>query len=254
LAPRSPSGYAFFHTGALRAKGGELVNVGRITVGDSGHASVSPGLGWRGAVEHYDKTGCVTAFVRAKDGKHGIWLSGAVRSDAPAEKVRDMEANGVSGDWRRENGALELCAALSVPVGGFPVPRYEYSLVASGDEEEVVALIASGYMEREPWTRAEQRQFAILTQKAHSLLNPTMFFEGEPEEFREVRTAERRRLARRGHALPDGSFPIANCSDAANAIRAQGRTPEGNRGRVRAHIRRRVRALGCSGGIFEPYK
>lgn len=61
-------------------------------------------------------------------------------------------------------------------------------------------------------------------------------------------------MAKNGQALPDGSFPIANCTDASNAIRAQGRTPASNRGRVRGHIRKRVRALGCSGDIFDDYK
>ena len=145
MAPRSRSGYAFFHTGSIGCDDGKKINVGRLTVGEGGHASTSPSLGLGGAVDHYDKTGMVGAFVRASDGRHGIWLCGAVRSDCPAEKVRDMEANPPSGDWREQNRGLELCAALSVPVAGFPVPRYEASLVASGDTEWVAALVASGY-------------------------------------------------------------------------------------------------------------
>jgi hypothetical protein len=170
LAPRSRAEYAFFHTGALTADDGQEVNVGRITVGDGGHASVSPYLGRDGAVEHYDKTGMVGAFVRAKDGKHGIWLSGVVRSDCPAEKVRDMKANPPSGDWREESGRLELCAALSVPVAGFPVPRYEAALVASGEEERVVALVASGYSPSPEFTRADRRRFETLKAEARRRL------------------------------------------------------------------------------------
>lgn len=171
MAPRSRSGYAFFHTGSLTTYEGEKVSVGRITVGDGGHASTDPRLGLSGAIDHYDKTGIVGAFVRATDGRYGIWLSGAVRSDCPAEKVRDMEANPPSGDWREESMALELCAALSVPVAGFPVPRYEASLVASGaDEEHVAALIATGYTENGEFTRADQRRFERLKREARSLL------------------------------------------------------------------------------------
>lgn len=171
LAPRSKSKYAYFHTGAITTVEGEKVNVGRITVG-GGHASVSPYLGTEGAVKHYDEAGMVGAFVRAVDGVHGIWLSGVVRSDAPAEKIRDLEANPPSGDWREENGRLELCAALSVPVAGFPVPRYEAALLASGGHERVVALVASGYTEPGPLTRADQRRFEMLKMKARKYIKP----------------------------------------------------------------------------------
>ena len=146
-APMSTSGYSFFHVGEIETDDGDLVAVGRITVGKEGsarggHASVV--LGRQGAMEHYDATGCVAAFVRAKDGVHGIWLSGAVRSDAPAEKIRDLRANPPSGDWRD----YELVGVLSVPVPGFPIPRVE-ALIASAEDgqERVKAMIASGYSE-----------------------------------------------------------------------------------------------------------
>lgn len=145
MAPASATGYSYFHVGAIQTDEGDLVPVGRITVGkdgtaSGGHASVV--LGRKGAMEHYDATGCVAAFVRAFDGVHGIWLSGAIRSDAPAEKIRDLRANPPSGDWRDS----ELVGVLAVPVPGFPIPRME-ALVASAvtGEEEVKALIASGY-------------------------------------------------------------------------------------------------------------
>ena len=144
-APASRSDYSYFHVGEIESDSGHLVPVGRITVGGEGnakggHASVV--LGRQGAMEHYDKTGCVGAFVRASNGKHGIWLSGAVRSDAPAERIRDMRANPPSGDWRDD----ELVAVLSVPVPGFAIPRVE-ALIASAENgnEEVRALIATGY-------------------------------------------------------------------------------------------------------------
>lgn len=72
--------------------------------------------------------------------------------------------------------------------------------------------------------------------------------------LRDVSTEERKRLADKGSAMPDGSFPIANCSDAANAIHAIGRANPSKRGAVRAHIRRRVNALGCNGSTFENWR
>jgi hypothetical protein len=59
---------------------------------------------------------------------------------------------------------------------------------------------------------------------------------------------QRKKLAKKGSALPDGSFPIMNCSDAMNARRAIGRANPADRSKVRAHIRSRERALGCNNG------
>jgi predicted nucleic acid-binding Zn ribbon protein len=65
-------------------------------------------------------------------------------------------------------------------------------------------------------------------------------------EFKEFKPERREKLAAKGHALPDGSYPIENCSDAMNAVHAIGRAPEGKRAAVKAHIRKRVKALGCT--------
>lgn len=56
----------------------------------------------------------------------------------------------------------------------------------------------------------------------------------------------RQKMAKAGTALPDGSFPIANIGDLKNAIRAVGRADPSKRGRVRAHIRKRAKALGAT--------
>ena len=75
------------------------------------------------------------------DGRHGIWLAGAVRSDLTPEGLRDMRANPPSGDWRSLNNSLELVAALSVVVPGFPIPRSQLALSASAG---ISALILPG--------------------------------------------------------------------------------------------------------------
>lgn len=159
--PRSRAGYSHFHLGEIETAEGTRLAVGRITVGNKGHAPISYNAPQ--AVEHYDHTGCVGAFVRAKDGRLGIWVSGAVRSDAPAEKIRDMMANPPSGDWRAVNGSLELQGILSVPIPGFPVPRSEVRLVASGSSGEVVeALVAMGYGNAPLGPKAIQRKRGVL--------------------------------------------------------------------------------------------
>ncbi len=70
---------------------------------------------------------------------------------------------------------------------------------------------------------------------------------GAPSEtdrtLREVSPAERKKDAKEGRALPDGSFPIDNCSDLRNAIQAIGRAKDP--AKAKAHIRKRKNALGC---------
>jgi len=63
-------------------------------------------------------------------------------------------------------------------------------------------------------------------------------------EKRDVPTEERERLATRGQALPDGSFPIATIADLRNAIKAYGRAK--NKAAARRHIIKRARALGAT--------
>lgn len=61
----------------------------------------------------------------------------------------------------------------------------------------------------------------------------------------EFSSDQRKRLASQGQALPDGSYPIRNKSDLSNAIQAYGRAKD--KGRAKAWIIRRARALGATG-------
>ena len=62
-------------------------------------------------------------------------------------------------------------------------------------------------------------------------------------EVRDVSTEERKGLADKGHAMPDGSYPIANCGDLKNAIQAVGRAKDP--AATKAHIKKRASALSC---------
>lgn len=135
--PFSASGYAYFRTGAVDTDQGEMA-VGQITMG-TGHAG--PRADPRRTLAHYDNTGSAVADVAAGEDSIGIWVAGAVRSNLTAEKLRELKAAALSGDWRKVRGNFELMAALAVNVPGFPIPRTR--LVASG-AGEVVSLIASG--------------------------------------------------------------------------------------------------------------
>jgi len=61
---------------------------------------------------------------------------------------------------------------------------------------------------------------------------------------RDVSTTERKGLAKKGDALPDGSFPIASVQDLKNAIKAFGRSKDP--AKARAFIKKRAAALGQS--------
>jgi hypothetical protein len=149
--PASKSDYQHYHLGTLETDGGD-VRVGKITYA-TGHAPLSASA--RVAADHYDHTGSVGAFVRARNGSVGIWVSGSVRSDISEEGFRDLRANPPSGDWRSLNRHLELVAALSVPVPGFPIPRAEVALAASAaGDVEVESLILP------PWVPEEE--FALV--------------------------------------------------------------------------------------------
>ena len=62
-----------------------------------------------------------------------------------------------------------------------------------------------------------------------------------PVEKAEYNTRQRREMAARGQAMPDGSFPIANRADLQNAIQSVGRAA--NYEAAKRHIMRRARAL-----------
>ena len=55
---------------------------------------------------------------------------------------------------------------------------------------------------------------------------------------------ERKKLAKEGQALPDGSFPIKNAGDLRNAIKLAGHASDPSK--AKAHIRKRAAALGLS--------
>lgn len=70
-------------------------------------------------------------------------------------------------------------------------------------------------------------------------------------EFRDVSSEEREKLADEGKAMPDGSFPIANCDDLKNAIQAIGRASDPEA--VRRHIIKRANQLDCGQHLPEDW-
>jgi hypothetical protein len=73
-------------------------------------------------------------------------------------------------------------------------------------------------------------------------------------ELATISEQERKALAEEGAALPDGSYPIRNEKDLKNAIKAYGRSNPKDRAKVRAHIRKRARALKLAVLVPEEWK
>lgn len=156
LAPRTATNYAYFHNGQVLTSDGQLVKVGKITMG-TGHAG--PNMRWIPAADHYDNTGTVAAVGRVTETAKGGWFDGVVVSSLDPEKVQELRRSPISGDWRRINGNLELVAALAVNTPGFPIVASlngeAQSLVAAG-MMHLEDLEASGEPEAEEMTEVEK--------------------------------------------------------------------------------------------------
>ena len=72
------------------------------------------------------------------------------------------------------------------------------------------------------------------------------------ETRRDYSDAEREAFAKKGWALPDGSFPIADVEDLKNAIQAFGRASD--KEAAKAHIIKRAKALGASDLLPDDWK
>ncbi len=169
-APRSASGYSYFHLGQIRTAEGDTVSTGRITL-DTGHAGL--GLDRKAAAAHYDNTGAVVADVRVGEDKYGGWVAGAVRPSADAERIRAFMAAPVSGDWRQVGGSLELIGLLAVNVPGYPVPR-PAARVAAGmlEDDGRLALVAAGSVTEPEMTDAQlDARLSILATRAEAGLD-----------------------------------------------------------------------------------
>jgi hypothetical protein len=272
---RSQTDYQYFNTGEIECADGSLVAVGKLMFSMDGGKHASTSLNASEASKHYDDSTKVGAFVRAGTDRYGTWLAGVLRPGLSDIEVQHLRSHPPSGDWRPIPGkGTELVAAFAVAVGGFPIPR---AMVASGEHGELTIISAPLDLELGP--HAVRRRFEVLKRKRRTMrpysdgkevtaadVSPEMLAQaaevlGVTEQdllddhgcsfddgFRDVSSAERKRLAKSGAAMPDGSFPIANCQDAKNARQAVGRADPSKRGAVRAHIAKREKALGCGSG------
>lgn len=144
VGPPVESAHPYFMTGEVVTADGSRVAVGQITVA-TGHAPLN--MRASRAAEHYDNTGSAVADVVVGNDEIGIWVAGAIRPHAEAQRVHDLRASGrVSGDWRRIGGELRMVGLLGVNVPGFALRTR--ARVASGVPQSLVAagLVTIGNM------------------------------------------------------------------------------------------------------------
>ncbi len=73
----------------------------------------------------------------------------------------------------------------------------------------------------------------------------------EEVDMADLETAERRKLADQGKALPDGSFPIRNRVDLKDAIQSYGRAND--KAEAKRWIKRRARELNAEKDLPEDW-
>jgi hypothetical protein len=251
--PRSRSKYAYFHTGVCRTAEGVDVPVGQLTLA-GGHAPLQADA--NAASRHYDDTASAIADVHAGEDSYGIWVAGSLRPEATETQIRALRASSPSGDWRPIGGSLELVAVCQVNVPGFPIAR---AMVAGG---QVMALVAAGAHEmallRSDISGQLSAKARLLSELNSSV--DTLDIRGRvararvDAEFGYISRDEREKLAGKGFALPDGSYPIRNVEDLKNAIQAYGRSKESDRAKVRKHIAKRANALKVRHMVPEEWK
>lgn len=236
--PRSRSGYAYFHTGVVRTDAGD-VSIGQLTL-SGGHAALDADV--LNAIKHYDDSASAVADIRVGEDNYGIWAAGALRPGVTADQIRALRASAPSGDWRPINGRLELVAVCQVNVPGFPIAR---ARVASGYITALVAAGAGVLAERRLEDDAARAGTALRAAAARTRINAALLdLPDEVTLFRDYSDETRQKYAKKGWALPDGSYPISNVADLRKAIQAYGRSATADRVKVRRHIMKRARGLG----------
>lgn len=189
---------------------------------------------WRGVI-HPDKDYASQAIEGILDGSYG-GLS--IIADS---MTMDMEATEL---------AFEEAPEGSVPVQHFsetrirrhdmvPTPAFEEAWVGLG--LEFADELSDG--EREALAACGCDEYEVIDLSGDAMEMFRAAAEVEDGAYRDVSAEERKRLAEKGAAMPDGSYPIANCEDLRNAIQAIGRASDPDA--VKRHIRKRKSALGC---------
>jgi hypothetical protein len=157
----------------------------------------------------------------------------ALVEDALLDRVRDRR-DGLVAAAQNSSAVAELRARVRPPE----------------DREALVASLRSRVLGTETWQDEMPIELPIVECLQASLrarVKSTMTASAAPVTATATsawKADKRKNAARKGQALPDGSYPIADVTDLKKAIHAIGRAK--NRAKVVRHIKKRARALGKS--------
>jgi hypothetical protein len=143
------------------------------------------------------------------------------------------EAGNPTG-WRREAGKWVSDDAVVADLrGATPPPLVELN------DENLIKNVLSQIDESDGQTAPDE-----------SVETDTMA--ASAYELADISAKQRENAAKKGFALPDGSFPIRSVSDLKNAIKAYGRAKD--KTAARKHIRKRARALNRADLVPDAWK
>lgn len=165
--PQSGTDYAHFRVGQVETSEKTMIPTGPIAL-KGGHAPLFADV--RTAQAHYDNPASAAVDVVLGEDDHGIWFAGALRPNVTDSDVRMLRASGVSGDWRKIGGRLELIGICSVNTPGYPKLQ---ARVASG---ELIALVAAGGLPVAPGKKDLEMRVETLERLVRQL-NPLILAE-----------------------------------------------------------------------------
>jgi DNA-binding ferritin-like protein len=156
--------------------------------------------------------------------------------------------------------AYDLCQANDVLIAEL---KAAFDIVDAANEQGIANFIADRIDSHQKWAwqlksslvpegmeKAEEQsdeEFFVTVFTALDDLGLVATAGGPSEAVREE-------LAKKGEALPDGSYPIRNVAELKKAIKAYGRSNPGDRAKVRRHIQKRARSLKSADLIPDEWK
>jgi hypothetical protein len=290
--PHSRNDYAYFNKGVLRCEDGKDVTVGQLTLAgghaelemsasdavrhyddtDSAVADVHAGEDRYGIwVAGALRPGITPLQVRALRAStpSGDWrpirgrleLVAVLQVNVPGFPVtRTMVASGQVTALVAAGAAA--IAQLRRPSIDERLERIERALTQNAPERTgpgIVIDVSADWSEKAKALSARVHHkpvdpdLAALAAAARARVQEVLEEDSEAALFADYSTEKREEYARKGWAMPDGSYPIANVSDLRNAIKAYGRANPADKPKVRRLIMRRARGLGKAGLIPEKW-
>jgi len=191
--------------------------------------------------------------------------------------VKNTYHKNAQGEWVEKAGDPAVDASAGMDMAEYPTPMSQVEQTTKKDpwlEAFMEALDDDCANQDDPWDCAKRVADAEMAEKPEgeklgmmeastvgdnvgrmrSLHRNDYLDLSLPLVLRKDYSPEKRaEMAKNDEALPDGSYPIADRGDLMDAIQSFGRAPADKREQVKAHIRKRAKALGALEGISEEW-